>query len=144
SSWSSSWWCADALALDGADLPAGRRRAGRVGPAAAAVRRRLDGAVGRAGGGRLVDRLRGPVRLLEARSAARPADELVLRPERLVPRRALRLLAVARRHDGDRNGRRDRVRVLGRPRQAARLLRADAAADRGAGRRVRSAGPAPV
>ena len=79
-------------------------------------------------------------------SRAGPADggarELVRRPRRLVPRRRLRLLALARRPHRRRDGRVHRLRLLGRPRPLARLLRPDAAAHRRDRRRLRGAGPA--
>ena len=61
--------------------------------------------------------------------AVRPELDLVQRPRRLVPRRLLRVLVLARRAGGRRHGRGDRVRLLGRPRAAARVLRADALPD---------------
>ena len=69
---------------------------------------------------------------------------VVQRPRRLVPRRALRLLVLARRPHGRRERRRDRVRVVGGTRPAARVLRADALPRRRGRRRVRGAGPDPL
>src|SRR5262249_46552277 len=84
---------------------------------------------------------RAPTLRLLARAAVRAAGLVVQRPERLVPRRDVRLLALADRPDGGRDDGGDRVRVPGRARPPARLLRNDAAAhgrDRG---RVLYAGP---
>src|SRR5207247_1137946 len=106
-------------------------------PAAAALRRRLDGAARRPGRGRRLDRLGRPFRLLPARAPARPANELVQRPARLLPRGLLRLLALARRDDRGRDGGGDRLRLLGRARATTGLLRADAATDRRDRRRLR-------
>src|SRR5207248_11592336 len=136
SSPSSSWWSGNALAGHRADSAADRRRLGGLDAAAQPVRGWLDRAARLARRGRALDRLGRPLRLLQARPAARPADELDLRPERLLPRRLLRLLALARRDDGGRGRGGDRLRVLGRARAAARLLRADAAADGRPGRRL--------
>ena len=85
--------------------------------------------------GRLLDRRARALRLLEG-PAVRAAGVVVQRPERLVPRRDVRLLALARRPDRRRDGRGDRVRVPRRARPAARLLRADADADRRDRRRL--------
>ena len=63
---------------------------------------------------------------------------------RLVPRRRVRLLALARRAHRRRDGGRDRLRLLGRPRPAARVLRADALPHRRDRRRLRRAGSAPL
>ena len=66
--------------------------------------------------------------------------ELVQRPRRLVPRRLLRLLVLARRVGGRRHGGGDRVRLLGRTRPAERVLRPDAVPDVRDGRRLRVPG----
>ena len=73
---------------------------------------------------------------------ARAAALVVLRPRRLLPRRPVRLLALARR--ADRGLRRGgvRLRVVGRARAAARLLRAAALPHRRGRGRLRRAGPA--
>ena len=67
----------------------------------------------------------------------RPAGDVVQRPRRLVPRRLLRVLVLAGRARGRRDGGCDRLRLLGRARAAARVLRADAVPDLG-GRRASS------
>ncbi len=72
----------------------------------------------------------------------RPADDLVQRPGRLLPRRLLRLLVLARRARGRRHGGGDRLRLLGRARAAARVLRPHALPDLRGRRRLRLAGPA--
>ena len=65
-------------------------------------------------------------------------------PRDLVLGRLLQLHALARRRRGGRLGGGDRLRALGRPRPAARLLRAPALPHRRRGRDVRRAGPAPL
>ena len=69
-------------------------------------------------------------------------DDVDQGPPRLVPRRRVRVLALARRPDGRRDGGRDRLRLLGRPRPPARVLRADALPHRRDRRRLRLAGSA--
>src|SRR5207248_1542552 len=69
------------------------------------------------------------------------AGGVVRRAERLVPRRRVRLLALARRADRRRDGSVRRLRLLGGARAAARLLRPDALPHRRHRRRLRSTGP---
>ena len=76
------------------------------------------------------------------RPAVRAAAAVVQRPARLVPRRRVRLLALARRAHRRRDGGRDRLRLLGGTRTAARVLRADALPHGRDRRRLRRAGPA--
>ncbi len=73
-----------------------------------------------------LDRDAHAVRLQQGHAPDAAEDTLVQRSARLVPRRRLRLLAVAGRDDVGRAGRGDRLRAVGRPRAAGRLLRADA------------------
>ena len=76
-------------------LPRGRKR-GRIVRRARLARR-----------GRLLDR-RGDALRLRARPAVRAAGVVVQRPQRVVPRRHVRLLALARRSQRRRHGRSDR------------------------------------
>ena len=71
--------------------------------------------------------------------AARVVDP---RLARLVSRRRVRLLALARRAHRRLHGGGDRLRLLGRARPTARVLRPDALPHRSDGRRVRRTGPA--
>ena len=80
------------------------------------------------------------VRLRLTGAAGRRAARVVRRPRRHLPRRLLRLLALARRADRRRRRRRDRLRGLGRPRSGPGVLRPRAVPDRGRRRRLLLAG----
>ena len=125
-------------------LPPDRRRARRLAAAARTRLGRLARAARRARGGRRLDPAARPLRLRPGRAAVLAAADLVQRPQRLVPRRRLRLLGLADRADRRRDGRRDRLRVLGGTRAVARLHGADAVPHRRDRRRLRRAGPPPL
>ena len=101
-----------------------RGRSHHLGAAAQRRLGRCAGAPRRARGGRRLDPARRPLRLRPGRPPVRAAVELVQRSARLLPRRCVRLLRVADRADGRCDGRRDRLRILGRPRADARVPRA--------------------
>ena len=69
---------------------------------------------------------------------------MVRRPRRQLPRRLLRILALARRADRRRRGGRDRLRRLGRPGSRPGLLRAHALPRRRGRRRLRLPGSSPL
>ena len=105
SSSSSSWWCAE-RADDAPDLPADRRGALLwLLPLPLATAASL-GFAGGARRGRVLDRRRAAVRLRAAAASSSSADTRVVeRPRRLLPRRHVRLLALARRAGGRREAR---------------------------------------
>ena len=122
--------------------PPARRRARRVAAAAARARGRRARAARRPRRGGALGRSRSRASTsTEGLAAAGPA-ELVQRPRRLLPRRLLRLLALARRPHRRRLRGRDRLRALGRPRARPRVLRAAALPDGRDRRRLHRPGPA--
>ena len=84
------------------------------------------------------------LRLRRQLAAALAAALVVLLARRLVLRRHVRVLALARRAHGRLRGGSLRLRLVGRPRAAARVLRPPAPADRLGRRRLLRAGPAPL
>ena len=132
------------LALDDPDLPADGRRARRLARAAAARLGRLARDARLARRGRLLDPLRSQRFDFDdaRRSSSHQQHSWFSDARRQLLRRPVRLLALARR--ADRRLRRGglRVRLVGRPRAAARLLRAAALPHRLGRRRLLRAGPA--
>ena len=82
------------------------------------------------------------LRLRLAHAPVRAAALVVPRSRRQLPRRPVRVLALARRRDDRRDGGVRDLRLVGRPRTDARVLRADAPPDRRDRRRLHRAGPA--
>ena len=113
----------------------------RLGAAALARVDRRARAHGRARRGRPLGRRGAELRLRERRAAVLDRARVVLRARHLLRGRALRLPVLARRADRRRRRRRGRLRALGGPRAAARLLRPDAVPHRLARRRLRGPGP---
>ena len=98
-----------------AHLAADRRRDRRVGAAALEVRDRRARRARVPPRGRHLDRAARALPFLAERRAVRAEDDVDQGLARLVPRRRVRILALARRPHRRRDGGGDRLRLLGRP-----------------------------